>query len=82
MDLWATYFIKFVCDERVVPRNDIPQSKGSIIQAGKDVAGLAKLLEYGRTKGFQNFLNRKTIWPFLLKVDPTSMSGSHFEWDG
>ncbi len=43
---------------------------------------LSKLFEMGRTQGFQNYLNRKTIWPFLLKVDIGSMSGSLFEWDG
>lgn len=53
------------------------------IQAERDdVRSLSKLLEWGRTKGFQNFLNRKTIWPFLLKVDLGSMSGGVFEWDG
>lgn len=39
------------------------------LQAHFDSESLSQLLEIGRTQGFQTTINRRIIWPFLLKVD-------------
>jgi hypothetical protein len=42
---------------------------------------LSKLLTYGREKGFENFINRKLIWPFLLGINPETLGNSIYEWE-
>jgi hypothetical protein len=39
-------------------------------------------LGYGREKGFQNFINRKLIWPFLLGINTEELGNSIYEWEG
>ena len=39
-------------------------------------------MTYGREKGFENFLNRKLIWPYLLELDIEQLNSSIYEWDG
>jgi hypothetical protein len=36
----------------------------------------------GREKGFESFINRKLIWPFLLGLDAKQFTASIYEWDG
>lgn len=51
-------------------------------QSRTNISQLARLLSYGRERGFENFLNRKQIWPFLLGLDAEQLSNSIYEWDG
>jgi hypothetical protein len=43
---------------------------------------LYKLLTYGRERGFENFINRKLIWPFLMELQFDNLNNSAFEWKG
>lgn len=41
------------------------------------------MLELGRRQGFDNFINRKQIWPFLLELDSKKLKDTPvFEWKG
>lgn len=44
---------------------------------------MIKLLEIGREQGFENFINRKLIWPFLLNIDNRKINETPvYEWKG
>lgn len=69
-------------DERIVIGKHLQTRISALRQAENDIEGLSKLLTYGREKGFDSFINRKLIWPFLLGLDSTQLSGSIYDWDG
>lgn len=76
-------YYHFNCDERVVVGAGVPEGRVGVTQAEQGEAeGASRLLEWGRTRGFGTFLNRKLIWPFLLGLGAEALGSSIYEWEG
>ena len=55
----------------------------TLLQAERgELEYVSVLLGYGREKGFETFLNRKLIWPFLLGLNTEALGSSIYEWEG